>query len=457
MLRSLKHDAEAALGQPVEEAVITVPAYFDETQRHATRDAGAIAGLRVERIINEPTAAALAYGLHERHREMRAVVLDLGGGTFDVTVLEIIEGVIEIQASAGDSRLGGEDFAEALAAAVAEQPSVPLETLRADPRSWARLLAACEEAKRALTGTEAVRVALPDLPIDGRPRSVDATITRAEAEVLWAPLLDRLRAPTLRALRDAGLGPASVDEVLLVGGATRMPCVVRLAAQIFGRVPLGGCRPTRRWRWAPRCRPRSRRGTRPSTTWSSPTSRRSPSASRSRRSSAGSRSGAVHAHHRSRDGHPGQPREAFSTMSDNQKQIDVEVFQGEHSLCENNRKLGQYSLRGLPPGPAGSQSIDVRFTYDLNGLLEVDMTILSTGKRESLVVEQTPGRLTASRSRTPARRWSASSSTRARRCPTPPRWRAPRRCTSSWSARRARCWAPRSPASAPRSTARSRR
>ena len=184
VLRSLKRDAEAALGQPVEEAVVTVPAYFDETQRRATRDAGAIAGLRVERIINEPTAAALAFGLHERHREMRAVVLDLGGGTFDVTVLEIIEGVIEIQSSAGDSRLGGEDFAEALAAAVAKQTSVPLETLRADPKSWARVLAACEEAKRALTGTEAVRVALPDLPIDGRPRSIDATITRAEAEML---------------------------------------------------------------------------------------------------------------------------------------------------------------------------------------------------------------------------------------------------------------------------------
>ena len=186
VLRSLKHDAEAALGQPVEEAVVTVPAYFDETQRQATRDAGAIAGLRVERIINEPTAAALAYGLHERHREMRAVVFDLGGGTFDVTVLEIIEGVIEIQASAGDSRLGGEDFAEALAALPSRSSSsVPrADAARRPEVVGARCCAACEEAKRALTGDRGgARRRCPTCRSTAARAASRSTITRAEAEV----------------------------------------------------------------------------------------------------------------------------------------------------------------------------------------------------------------------------------------------------------------------------------
>jgi len=396
VLRSLKHDAEAALGEPVEEAVVTVPAYFDETQRRATRDAGAIAGLRVERIINEPTAAALAFGLHERHREMRAVVFDLGGGTFDVTVLEIIEGVIEIQSSAGDSRLGGEDFAEALATGVAKQLSVPVETLRAEPKSWARLLATCDDAKRTLTASEAVRIALPDLSIDGRTRNVDVTMTRAEAEVLWAPLLDRLRAPTLRALRDAGLGPAAVNDVLLVGGATRMPCVIRLASQIFDRVPDRRLPPDEAVALGAAVQAALKEGhaavddvvvtdVAPFTLGIAVAADFGGQQIRGMFAPIIDRGTVI----------PTSRVKPFSTMSDNQKEILVEVFQGEHASCEKNRRLGQYSLRGLPPGPAGSQSIDVRFSYDLNGLLEVDMTILATGKRETLVVEQTPGRLSA--------------------------------------------------------------
>ena len=396
VLRSLKADAEAALGQPIEEAVVTIPAYFDETQRRATRDAGAIAGLRVERIINEPTAAALAFGLHERHREMRAVVFDLGGGTFDVTVLEIIEGVIEIQSSAGDSRLGGEDFAEALAAGVASRLSLPLETLRTEPRSWARLLAACDEAKRALTGAETARVALPDLSVDGRLRNIDATITRAEAEVLWAPLLDRLRAPTLRALRDAGLGPADVGEVLLVGGATRMPCVIRLASQIFDRVPDRRLPPDEAVALGAAVQAALKQGhaavedvvvtdVAPFTLGIAVAAQFGGQQIRGMFAPILERGTVI----------PASRVKTFETMADNQKEILVEVFQGEHASCEKNRKLGSYSLRNIPPGPAGSQSIDVRFSYDLNGLLEVDMTILTTGLRETLVVEQTPGRLTA--------------------------------------------------------------
>jgi molecular chaperone HscC len=396
VLRSLKADAEAALGQPIEEAVVTVPAYFDETQRRATRDAGAIAGLRVDRIINEPTAAALAFGLHERHRERRAVVFDLGGGTFDVTVLEIIEGVIEIQSSAGDSRLGGEDFAEAIAAGIAARLSVPVEALRAEPKTWARLLAASDEAKRTLSGADSARIVLPELSIDGRPRALDAMVTRAEAETLWAPLLDRLRAPTLRALRDAGLGPADVGDVLLVGGATRMPCVIRLASQIFDRVPDRRLPPDEAVALGAAIQAALKQGhaavedvvvtdVAPFTLGIAVAARFGGQQVRGVFAPILDRGTVI----------PTSRVKTFETMSDNQKEILVEVFQGEHATCEKNRKLGQYSLRNLPPGPAGSQSIDVRFSYDLNGLLEVDMTVLSTGRRETLVVEQTPGRLTA--------------------------------------------------------------
>jgi len=324
------------------------------------------------------------------------VVFDLGGGTFDVTVLEIIEGVIEIQSSAGDSRLGGEDFAEALAAGVARQLSLPLETLRAEPKSWARLLAACDEAKRALTSAETARIALPELAIDGRPRSVDATITRAEAEKLWAPLLDRLRAPTLRALRDAGLGPAAVGEVLLVGGATRMPCVIRLASQIFDRVPDRRLPPDEAVALGAAIQAALKEGhaavedvvvtdVAPFTLGIAVAAEFGGQQIRGMFAPILERGTVI----------PASRVKTFSTMTENQKEILVEVFQGEHASCEKNRKLGQYSLRGLPPGPAGSQSIDVRFSYDLNGLLEVDMTVLSSGRRETLVVEQTPGRLTA--------------------------------------------------------------
>ena len=396
VLRSLKADAEAALGQPIEEAVVTVPAYFDETQRRATRDAGAIAGLRVDRIINEPTAAALAFGLHERHRERRAVVFDLGGGTFDVTVLEIIEGVIEIQSSAGDSRLGGEDFAEAIAAGIAARLAVPVEALRAEPKTWARLLAASDEAKRTLSGADAARIVLPDLSVDGRPRGVDATVTRAEAEALWAPLLDRLRAPTLRALRDAGLGPADVGDVLLVGGATRMPCVIRLASQIFDRVPDRRLPPDEAVALGAAIQAALKQGhaavedvvvtdVAPFTLGIAVAAQFGGQQVRGVFAPILDRGTVI----------PTSRVKTFETMSDNQKEILIEVFQGEHATCEKNRKLGQYSLKNLPPGPAGSQSIDVRFSYDLNGLLEVDMTVLSTGRRETLVVEQTPGRLTA--------------------------------------------------------------
>jgi molecular chaperone HscC len=396
VLGALKRDAEAALGCAVEEAVITVPAYFGDLQRQATKDAGAIAGLKVERIINEPTAAALAYGLHERSRELRAVVLDLGGGTFDVTVLEIIEGVIEIQSTAGDARLGGEDFDDALAEHVAARIKKEQGVdLHRDPRARARIKEASEDAKRRLSESDSTRIALVDLPLGGaRTTSFELLLSREAAEEVWAPVLDRMRGPIQRALRDASLGPDKIDEVLLVGGSTRMPAVARLAAQIFGRLPLRKLPPDEAVAMGAAVQAALKTGdaavedmvvtdVAPFTMGIATSTHLGAQRVAGIYSPILERGTVI----------PASRVERFFTVTDDQKQILVEVFQGEHSLCRDNVKLGEYQLKGLPPGPAGEQGVDVRFTYDMNGILEVDMTIVSLGKTETLVIEKSPGRL----------------------------------------------------------------
>jgi molecular chaperone HscC len=396
VLASLKRDAEVALGCAVEEAVVTVPAYFGDLQRQATRDAGAIAGLRVDRIINEPTAAALAYGLHERHREVRAVVLDLGGGTFDVTVLEIIEGVVEIQASAGDARLGGEDFDAALAERFAEHAQKQRGwDLRHDPRAWARLREASEEAKKRLTDAATATVALVDLPLaGGKSGSLELSISRDEAEEAWGPLLDRIRAPIQRALRDAKIAPRDVDEVLLVGGSTRMPVVARLAAQVFGRLPLRALPPDEAVAMGAAVQAALKEGDAavedmvvtdiaPFTMGIATGSQLGQKHVTGLFTPILERGTAI----------PASRLERFYTMGDMQQQIHVEVYQGEHSLCRDNQKLGAYKV-AVPPKPAGEESVDVRFTYDLNGILEVETTVVSSGKKETLVIEKSPGRMT---------------------------------------------------------------
>jgi len=395
VLGALKRDAELALGVPVAEAVVTVPAYFDDVQRQATRAAAEIAGLKVERIVNEPTAAAIAYGLHHRDRELRAVVLDLGGGTFDVTVLEIMEGVIEIQSSAGDSRLGGGDFSVVLAewaAARREQAGEP--DLRSDRQGWARVLQAAEEAKRRLSELETTRIVAPQVPVQGGARvDLDLAVTREQAEAAWAGLLERLRAPIVRALGDAGLAPHQVDEVLLVGGATRMPCVVRLAAQIFGRLPLRSLPPDEAVAMGAAIQAALKEGNASVedlvVTDVAPFTLGVESAVQFGQQFVNGvftpilERGTVI---------PASRVRQFGTIADGQQSIRIAVFQGEHSLCRDNRLIGQYQVR-VPRGAAGAESVDVRFTYDLNGILEVETTVCSTGKAETLVLEQTPGRM----------------------------------------------------------------
>jgi molecular chaperone HscC len=397
VLGSLKRDAEAALGRPVDEAVVTVPAYFGDAQRQATRDAGAIAGLSVERIINEPTAAALAYGLHERHREMKTVVIDLGGGTFDVTVLEILEGVIEIQASAGDTRLGGDDFDLALAEVVAE--IIEREhrgAVRDEPQAWARIKDACEAAKKRLSDAEAARVALVDLPVGGgRTIQLELPLSRERAEQAWQPLLERMKPPIQRALRDASLRAEQIDEVIVVGGSTRMPCIAKLAAQLFGRLPLRTLPPDEAVALGAAVQAGLKAGDAALgdmiVTDVAPFSLGIDTAERLGRQAV---SGLFSPIIERGTVIPASREQTFSTLYDNQDAIKFSVYQGEHSLVRDNTKLAEYTIRGLAPMPAGKHSIRVRFTYDLNGILEIDTTVEKTGKTETFVVEGSTHRLT---------------------------------------------------------------
>jgi len=398
VLGSLKRDAEATLGHAVDEAVVTVPAYFGDAQRQATRDAGAIAGLTVERIINEPTAAALAYGLHERHREMRAAVIDLGGGTFDVTILEIMEGVVEIQSSSGDTQLGGDDFDYALAELIAKElANKHGADARTEPHAWARIKEACELAKKRLGDGESTRVALYELPLGGgRKVNLELPLTRAQAEGAWATLLERMRQPIQRALRDAQLEASQIDEVLLVGGSTRMPAVAKLATQIFGRLPLRTLPPDEAVALGAAVQAALKAGDAALgdmiVTDVAPFSL---GVSSARKLGEQIVDGLFSPILERGTVIPASREKTFVTMEDNQQEIVFGVYQGEHSLVRDNKKLGEYTVSGLPKKPAREQSVRVRFTYDLNGILEVDMTPEGTGKTETLVIEGSPGRLTA--------------------------------------------------------------
>lgn len=398
VLSSLRRDAEAALGMPIHEAVVTVPAYFGDAQRQATRDAGAIAGLKVERIINEPTAAALAYGLHQRHRELRAVVLDLGGGTFDVTTLEILEGVVEIQASAGDVRLGGDDFDSAIVEHCVTYLERKLQVgVRKVPKAMARLREAAESARRRLSTHESTQIALLDLPLEGG-RSIDFELPlgRAEAEALFAPLLSRLQLPIRRALADSRRQAEQFDEVLLVGGATRMPCIARLAAQIFGRLPLRSLPPDEAVALGAAVQAGLKGGSQavadmvvtdvaPFTLGISVASALGRSFMPGLYAPLIERGTVI----------PTSRMERVQTIVPGQSLLRVEVYQGEHSLCKDNQKLGEYRLEDLPTTDDTPTSVDVRFTYDLNGILEVEMTVVGTDRRETMVLERAPGRLSA--------------------------------------------------------------
>ena len=391
ILSSLKSDAEAFLGTPVRSAVISVPAYFDEHQRRATTTAGKIAGLRVRRIVNEPTAAALAYGLADPEGESTLLVVDLGGGTFDVTLMEVFEGSLEIVATAGESRLGGEDFTLALLRHAAESFGLDGEAMeRREPLRFAALRHEVERAKRRLAAASvdeaSEEIRCPDAGGAILPSAPVCTVSESGFRRVVEPLIRRLRHPILRTLRDAGVSAADVDHVLLVGGATRMPLVRDLLRELAGQDPAARQNPDHAVALGAAVQAALvaddvavadlvvtdvapfTLGVEVSKTIGS----------------------------QLRDGYylpiihrnttvPVAREESVGTVYRNQREVVVKVYQGESRRVKDHLFLGELTVSGIPPGPAGQQ-IRIRFAYDANGLLEVGATVVSTGKSFETVI-----------------------------------------------------------------------
>ena len=388
VLKSLKEDVERSYGEPVEEAVISVPAYFSDAQRKATRIAGELAGLKVEKLINEPTAAALAYGLHQRDKETSFLVFDLGGGTFDVSILELFDGVMEVRASAGDNFLGGEDFDSLLLEHFIEQQGRAADF----PERQSVLQALRREAERVRRALGQEPSAEFSLRVDGRQWT--QTITQAQLANLYTPLLERLRAPIERALRDARIRVSDLDEILLVGGATRMPLVRKLAAGLFGRFPSISLDPDEvvAQGAAVQAALKARSAALEEvvlTDVCSYTLGIETSQQYGNQIEGGhylpiiERNSVV----------PVSRVKTVQTLHDNQEQVLLKIFQGESRLVRDNVALGQLEMQ-VPKRPAGEVSLDVRFTYDINGLLEAQVSIPLTGESRSLVIENNPGVLT---------------------------------------------------------------
>ena len=391
VLRSLKADAEAFLGAPVEEAVITVPAYFNDMQRKATKAAGALAGLKVERLLTEPTAAALAYGLAAAEEDEFLLVVDLGGGTFDVSLLHRFEGVVEVRATAGDSWLGGEDFVDAIVSAFMAGPGAAagLPAVTSGAPIIGALRRQAELAKRMLSTQDSATMALVH---DGKP--IDWQLTRDQFELMSEPLLARLRAPMERALRDARLDPDALSRIILAGGASQMPMFRRLIARLFRRLPVYQVNPEEVvGRGAAVRAGMLERGAgleEMVMTDVAPFT-------------LGIETSEQHGDNSSHRIHgqflpiierntiiPASRSKIVNPIDDKQKTLVLRVFQGEAPLVKDNVLLGELSIK-LPVGPATKQNVDVRFSYDTSGLLEVQATLLSSGRVDKLVIEGNPG------------------------------------------------------------------
>jgi molecular chaperone HscC len=381
VLRSLKADAEAFLGEPVESAVITVPAYFNDRQRKATRRAGEMAGLRVERLVNEPTAAALAHGIHDRGDKQPFLVFDLGGGTFDVSIVEIFDGIIEVRASAGDNRLGGEDFNEILVE-LARARLGRREEFGGDSRLREIMRAAAERTRRTLTESDKAPFRFV---WEGEAQEIEVGV--AEFEEAAAPLLARLRDPVLRSLRDSNIHTDQLSEIILVGGATRMPVVRRAVTRMFGRFPSGSVHPDHAVALGAavqaglKARDAALDEIRLTDvcpfTLGVDTAERDPA--------GGLRRGVFAPIIERNTVIPASRVHSFSTLFDNQREVRFGVYQGESRQVAANVKLGEIGL-SVPPRPAGHVRIDVRFSYDVSGLLEVDVSVPETGVAKQLVI-----------------------------------------------------------------------
>ncbi|MES2298547.1 MAG: molecular chaperone HscC [Pseudomonadota bacterium] len=388
ILRSLKEDAEAALGQAITEAIITVPAYFSDAQRKATRAAGQLAGLRVDRLLNEPTAAALAHGMHLRGAESRFLVFDLGGGTFDVSVLDLFEGVMEVRASAGDNVLGGEDFVLCLVDHFFSHNKIPLG-LKSDAQFMQGLIAQAEAAKRALTDAPCAQ-----LRIVHNDTEYAMELDEALLERICAGLLSRLRDPVERALRDANLRTAELDSIVLAGGATRMPIVRRLVARMFGRFPSCDINPDEVVALGAAVQAGLKmRDAALDEVVMTDVSPYSLGIEVSMQLGDGSYS----------SGHfdpiverntpvPVSRVQRYFPVSDKQAVLAMKVYQGEARLAKDNIQLGELNIP-LPRLARDDSGIDIRFTYDINGLLQIEATVVKTQETHALLIEGNPGLL----------------------------------------------------------------